>query len=95
MEGASGRAIAFLDGVVVQHEVPTIEAVLAAVGHDVARLPALRTGVFGVDVRCHEQVRPAAAIDARDHRIWFEHSSSVPRDRLLVNVDATIRTATS
>ena len=39
-----------VDGVVVEDDVPAVEAVLAAVGDDVAGLPLAGAGVLGVDV---------------------------------------------
>jgi hypothetical protein len=59
-ESSSGTSSSFVLG---HDQVPAVEAVLAPVDHDVAGLP----GALGRRVR--DQVRPPAAIDARDHRI--------------------------
>ena len=56
-----------------EHEVPAVEAVLAAVGDDVARIPD------AVLARLGQEEGAPAAIDARDHEVGFEHSHSLTR----------------
>ncbi len=50
-----------------EHQIPSIPAILATVGHDVASLPQpiLR--------RQGQQVGPPAAVDAVDHWLWYPH----------------------
>ena len=62
-----------LDLVVIEHEVPAVEAVLASVGDDVAREPD------AVLARRREQERSTAAVDAGDLRIGFQHARPVCR----------------
>ena len=57
--------------VVLEHEVPAIEAVLAAVGDDVAGEPDAVLAWWG------EQERSPAAVDAGDLGIGLEHGSSM------------------
>ena len=52
--------------VVVEDEVPAVEAVLAAVGDDVARQPDAVLAGMG------QQVTPSSAIDAHDRRFRFQ-----------------------
>ena len=62
-------------GVVVivgHHEIPPVEAVLAAVGNDVAGKP------FAVFTGHREEVAASATVDADDGRFGGEHGSSVP-----------------
>lgn len=59
--------------VVGQHEIPAVEAVLAAVGDDVARQP------HSVFSRPGHQERPPAAVDARDLLVGLQHRPSMPR----------------
>ncbi len=60
LTGGTRRSVVVGAGVVGQNEVPTVEAVSAAVGHDVAGLP------HAVLPRVAEQVTVASAIDADD-----------------------------
>ena len=70
-------------GVVVgEDDVPPIEAVLTAIGHDVALLPGLDLGILGVPPRGREQVGAAAAVDARDDRIGLQHCHHCARPNL-------------
>lgn len=56
-------------GVVRQHEVPTVAAVLAAVGDDVARQP------LAVLARLGQQVAAAAAVDTGDRGLGLHTRS--------------------
>jgi 16S rRNA (guanine966-N2)-methyltransferase len=63
--------------VVVEHEVPAVEAVLAAVGHHVAGEP------HTVLARWGDEERPTAAVDAHDLGARFQHRRSLPRVRVV------------
>ena len=68
--------------VVGEDDVPPVEAVLAAIRHDVTLLPRLDLGVLLVPPRAGEQVGAATAIDARDDRVGLEHHLHCARSNL-------------
>ncbi len=61
--------------VVFEHEVPTVEAVLASVGDHVAVEPDVVLSWW------REEEAAAAAVDARDLSGRFQHGSSMPLTR--------------
>ena len=69
---------------VVEHDVPSVKAVFAAVGDHVPDLPSADVGPVSVrDRRCGQQERTPAAIDTDDLGVGFDrvsdciHSTSV------------------
>ena len=64
-------------GFVGEHEIPAIEAILAAIGDDVARLPA------AVLRRIGQQVAAPTAVDAHDRGLRRQHARSLPRMRVV------------
>jgi hypothetical protein len=70
---SSGSVVGVVIDVVRQHEVPSVEAVLAAVGDDVAGQP------ITVLARVRQQMTPASAIDADDRPFRFQRD---PQDAI-------------
>jgi hypothetical protein len=68
----SGLSLGIVDvGGVGKYEVPAISAVLASIGHDVARKPET------VLTRVGDQKTSTSTIDANDFVLWF-HEFSLP-----------------
>jgi hypothetical protein len=64
-------SVGFAGGLVGELEIPAVEAVGAAVGDDLARFPRAVLAGSG------EEMRAAAAVDARDHGVGFQHPRSL------------------
>ncbi len=79
------RAAVAFDVAVLEHQVPAVEAILAAVGDGVARLPR------AVLARHGEQEAPATAVDAGDLRRGREHWPILAWDPRTVRRCASLR----